>query len=893
MPWSGPERVVVSVTRSAEGLHVVGRGGPPARGQRGMDRSSRSWSGAPPVASIPAERLPSRDRLLACHAALARASVADPGTLEALLYLMVETIPEGAGKPGELPRLALAGVPEKPRATAAHPRAYRGTRRKPPRARRAPSFDARPFVGHPRQEQDLGRALLGRLPEALAALAEQGADPGWLARVAERPEEALISPAARPPSSRGFTMAWGWLLRDAAPPLAREAAAAFAALSLDDDDDLRRLLTLLWAEQPGARTLEWLRALARRPPEHSARVARVLLAGGFFGRSPADVEGVDLDGEAHERQLLAYLHGLARGAGARYLAAGLRITARHAPAFHFAVLMNDAAAPVQPGVDDDPEDLVEALLAHIGPEHHPRWFAPMIWERVGQLPGLGDLLRAARWRELSPAAAMLFVDVFTGAVHHDAVGDALQRKWPVMRAHGCALAELALAAPEGHDEKVLHLFRDAVWAWDDPEALRDRLPWILRLAQRMARPPLDPRARPFGAFAGFFESGLADADRERLLELPDAVLKAVESASRRENDRRLVDLGLGALARALGSFALACLSRHPAALCRAGALLGCLPGPARDRVVAAFAAEPLLSFDVYRAPLAETCAALREIVPGPTNPFGRKLSAHLAGAVTLTGEQLRRQLRRVDEKLDLCRLELLERRVIAELAGDLPLGDDPEAYRHALQILPWSDGNRRALRRFLRAHAGGDHRYLERHPRTRAWLRAHPWVDEAAWLRGVETRGRDPAPRRGSRRHRARPHRGAQAGDLRGELPRHRRALCVLGGGRRARRQQAGRLRARRRRPRGRPPARGPRRGAPPRLLPRVPDRRGRGAGGPLHGARPAARRRARRAAARRRRGRGLHAGLRARPRVVGRPRPPDAGRSVSRGSRIPAVRPL
>jgi hypothetical protein len=67
--------------------------------------------------------------------------------------------------------------------------------------------------------------------------------------------------------------------------------------------------------------------------------------------------------------------------------------------------------------------------------------------------------------------------------------------------------------------------------------------------------------------------------------------------------------------------------------------------------------------------------------------------------------------------------------------------DDP-ALRHALEILWQSEANRRPLRRLLRIIAGGGsgRDYVRTHPVNLAWLRRHPRVDAARWLRGIERR---------------------------------------------------------------------------------------------------------------------------------------------------------
>ncbi len=158
-------------------------------------------------------------------------------------------------------------------------------------------------------------------------------------------------------------------------------------------------------------------------------------------------------------------------------------------------------------------------------------------------------------------------------------------------------------------------------------------------------------------------------------------------------------------------------------------------------MVEALAAHPLLAFDPATRPLAEVCALVRRHRAGRSNPIPRRLREHLDGAVTLTGGQLRGHAARVAARLGQTRLELLEELVLDNLSRGLPVPGERAAHRHALQMIPWSDGNRRALRRFLRAHWSGDAGYLRSHPVSRAWLARHPALPADLWTEGVELGG--------------------------------------------------------------------------------------------------------------------------------------------------------
>src|SRR5205823_6385254 len=77
------------------------------------------------------------------------------------------------------------------------------------------------------------------------------------------------------------------------------------------------------------------------------------------------------------------------------------------------------------------------------------------------------------------------------------------------------------------------------------------------------------------------------------------------------------------------------------------------------------------------------------------------------------------------------RLAVLEQLVLARLAQGVAASAEQAAVRHALQMKHAADENRRAFRKFLKAHLGGQQDYVVQHPR----------VDLARWLQGMPFAG--------------------------------------------------------------------------------------------------------------------------------------------------------
>src|SRR5262249_10160092 len=111
----------------------------------------------------------------------------------------------------------------------------------------------------------------------------------------------------------------------------------------------------------------------------------------------------------------------------------------------------------------------------------------------------------------------------------------------------------------------------------------------------------------------------------------------------------------------------------------------------------------------------------------------RRLRAFVDGQETLRDGQIVRHLRTVHRGLEPLCLEAFRHSVLTKIRATLPLDDSSRAAKHALLIARSADGNRRPLRRLLKALAVGKRDYVTRHPASLAFLRRHPRLDDATW----------------------------------------------------------------------------------------------------------------------------------------------------------------
>lgn len=326
--------------------------------------------------------------------------------VDALVALWRDTLPAPDGWP-RTPPPAGRPIPAPPRPTAANPRAFRGTKRQPPKAAR-PRVDLRPFLDRAASVRAAGVALE---PDPYLEAHHPGGDAGDLDGLPPR-FRAWVLPSLRGAPwpeverARGRWEAIVGAWPDAGVELAAVAAAGGARLW---DAVLARLST-------GGRAL--LGALAAQP-------------------SLADLELPPLEEALHriearlERRsegLSGLVSLLARGASPAYAASGVALAARcpHPSAWDF------EAAPVGQVDAAFLADVFDLDGEYVGNVLARAWFA------LGARPDLEPLLRAtldlppahraewgsvlsalacypdARWRELSPALAQVVAD---GRVH--------------------------------------------------------------------------------------------------------------------------------------------------------------------------------------------------------------------------------------------------------------------------------------------------------------------------------------------------------------------------------------------------------------------------------------------------------------------------------------------
>ena len=109
-----------------------------------------------------------------------------------------------------------------------------------------------------------------------------------------------------------------------------------------------------------------------------------------------------------------------------------------------------------------------------------------LWRRCGKVKALSRILQTAKWRDLAPDKAAQYLEIF--AIWDEEISNqALQAKWRGIAELVPALDSLLATVPAAYQGKVISLFRDWFYGWDDPKRLKKQMTAGLVLAQRVQR----------------------------------------------------------------------------------------------------------------------------------------------------------------------------------------------------------------------------------------------------------------------------------------------------------------------------------------------------------------------------------------------------------------------
>jgi len=671
---------------------------------------------------------------------LAEASTMSENTLYNLLIVLIETVPD-LSRESNQPLLPKEwGEEASPvRATQAHPRAYKGTKHRPPKEPTHRTIDMRTYLCDPGSVQKVVSSLWKWMPRVRRRLERSG----YSVKKIEALERELSLPDGT--SRNGLRKHWAlpprfvrylWsFVRWRSPRELSDLLSLYTALDLEHDDELLGAISLLVASSEANAACLWSKAALILPAHRRTAFVFDLIRTGACSVEPAP------EIVSHLKQILGlateehypvwtkhFLTGIRNNVSAEYLLAGFRLAAHFRPDYRFEEVKQSVEFPEQ-AVEDLAINLAER-------DSYSGWLPMALWQRCERLPGLVEVIRDSQWKGFAPAASSYF-EFLQGIAYHDLSERRLQSKWTAIRHQIPAIEELLLSLPVTHQAKAVACLSDWLWSWDEPAVIVKRLPAGLRLLRRLCAPPF---TTDDGAVSVLFSFLDVDDEnlREQFLNAPDACLEALERGCVRDNDARLISWGSYTLTWCMAGFALDALQSAPKKLVKVARTLGGVAYQPRAQILKGCREHAFFQPDLKALPISEAYARIEPFLrKGYTNPITARLQAWLSGEASLTAGSVERHRRVFFERLLLTRLDLIEQSVLEWLRQGFAVQNPTKDDEHALRLLGSLDDNRKGLRKFLRAYWSGDHEYLSRHPETVSWYRKHSSISPAIWEHGI------------------------------------------------------------------------------------------------------------------------------------------------------------
>lgn len=669
---------------------------------------------------------------------LARVGSPRGDVLADVLLVLLSTVPSAKEEGG--PPQRLQAPPPVPRSTAAHPRAFRGTKHKPGKPPEPVKGDLRPLLGASSSTHSLLSALWPSRASSFRRLRQLGLEKGRLARLAEwaspPPDPYLTFHHPDAPSRAALP---GEFVERLLPSvsgerweLVRRVAALHQRLNLANDEYLS-FLAARALQGSRQKALSWLEALEGQPRDRWRSFLALVLETGVLQGGARLPQNLSTDlaqapKDLYERWVYVSLDGLRRAVNPRYLAAGIHFAGEYAPDESFRTVWD------APDFDEDTADQLVRLL----PVEWAGGELMDLWQTCAALPGFPSYVRNSDWTRFTPGQRRFLLRFFM-LMRWDQDGPFDRERWRAIAAHLPRLERRVQEVPEPYTDQYLNDVGSVLSGMKRPAEIRDRLPLVIDLLARLNRPPFNPDGDAARALGNLLR--LPDAHRGLILTATDASFLTLDKACRRSNAATLIAWGLSSLVDGMPELVSDAFRSATGTLIRTARHLGVLSWAARARLVRRCSDQALFRRSLDQASLPELLSTIEGTgVTEAVAVVPRALREHMAGRRQLSAGQLEGHVARVRGGLDACRLAVLRTAVDAQLVRSVGAQQVDREALSALALLQDAEKNRRGLRRFLRALLGGDTEHLLRHPATQDWARRHPRIDLAVWIRGFERR---------------------------------------------------------------------------------------------------------------------------------------------------------
>ena len=530
-------------------------------------------------------------RLERAWQALESAENADADVLFHVLVVLLETTVEAEQMPA-LPPLTWGMQEENSirKPTAAHPRAFQGTKYQPPKIKTPAYADLRPYLCDAKSAASILTRLRPFWPDVMTRLEQAGYNARRLREwepddhglydlstiytvytIVHHGQDAGAEAARLPDAFRSVLLP---LLRGLQWNEVKRYLALFWSLQLDADAPLRNTFARLLACQNDGWTLKWGEILARQPARWRTAFCCLLIQTGAYRVDPVALDAdamqwlEELDGQPFAAyRLYCLLRAAVIGVNTKYLLTG----------FGLADAYETTNAPFHTVVHSGPcpLEMVERIAARICLLSRWQHHSPLrVWEACGELTGFAPAMEAITWEAYTPDVANICVGIFLSILWQDWTDAQKAGCWRFVRQNIPIMEALLHEAAPAYQAKCVVMLAECVWGWGEQDAANAFFARACLLIRRLCAPPFRKHL-PDARFVAQFAEYLNAEPYQTLLSAPASGFLRLEEACTRQNNATLVQAGSWSLLRFLPRWVAASFTHYPAKLCKVARLLGC------------------------------------------------------------------------------------------------------------------------------------------------------------------------------------------------------------------------------------------------------------------------------------------------------------------------------
>jgi hypothetical protein len=666
-------------------------------------------------------------------------------TLFHVLVILIETAPDLLESEITLQSLPVDSSKQVIKPTAAHPRAYKGTKQKPPKPKVFSKIDLRLYLCDRKHQNQVLLRLSKHWVDALKQLERVGYDIHSLSSIPT--EDFILDPYYAFHHNLHVTINTPELpilfhryllgsLKGLGWTEVMDYLSIYWGLALDSQPNLLPGISRLLS-QINNNTLKWCQLIAQQPDSRRLIFTTILIETQIYC-NPVCVEDIEQFNQITSESNYAYwlycfFITLKKGISVDYILAGFKLASKFQPDYSYFQYIN--------GDSWFSDEAVEKLL-HLG--NMMQWEEIKylnVWEKCGQIEGLIDIIIRIDWTHYTPDIADEYLYFYLYAIDlytDDAQVQLQKAKWKFFLRQVDIISDLIRKVEPVFQNKAINDLKQYYWYWDKIQELDLYIPYAHAMVQRLAQPPFSQESHAFKVIIRFI-TYLDTEARDSFINAPDASFLHLEQACSLHNNTWLIAEGIEAITKNLSDFSFQCFIDYPKKLFKVAKLLGSLSVPISESIVKTFSQHPIITQNITLLSLKDACEFINSQCNNHfSNPIPRKIRDYLAGKFSLSEQQINRGLRVIYKQIQLTQLDVLENLTLDVLKREFDVNPKQENIKHALSMLGTIEHNFRSFRKFLKAYWGNQSDYLINHPLTQTWLKQHSRINIDLWMKGIE-----------------------------------------------------------------------------------------------------------------------------------------------------------